>query len=692
MFNNKNDYNSSSPNNSLNALNSENKSILKVELNMMKKDLLFFKDDILKDIRKIEEKLSLKINQQNTLISDQYDDFQEKVETISNKIDHIDSMMINNSELIEKFNNLQSFKSKTENHIMSLNTKMNAFQKDYRDYFNNIDALINDNLRYPGVIGKNGRFRNFRNLIDYILNYFKEFNAFKEEIKNFDFNNFQKKINSNINDCRAAISDGYRTSLNLIEKNIKSFDSKLADVIKNNKKTTEETFEGIKNKILENFSEYQKKFTNIEKNIDDKFNEIEILKNKFIENVNNIIKSNFESNKNINESKIESYVQNNLLKIINKSYIPEGQEIFKENLNNIKNNDKISDKILLEGNKESYLPLSFRTINDQPYINSKGRNNFIFKNILLKKNNNDKIDISQEKNINIINNFQNSDDEKDNTDKINILVNFSDKIMNKTQTNVKPRSLEKIYDTINLKNYIDENYDLRNPKERFSLSQDDITYKSGKINIFDSILKKPINKNHLNKYVNVKENDFLKSNYSVSNIPNIKIKKMVLPGFLTKRNTKMKIHNSSFSEDKRDKRVHILSNKQSSSTRCIPKEGKIKKNVFDVYKINKHKIDKIKALDHSESLKIVNKIDDQKNNENLKSFMIMKIKQKTNDYNYLNNLKKRKAKENSFEIKKFEKDENFQIGLRKPSYDKNKYKELILMNSKKLSKIRKIKL
>ena len=376
----------------------------------------------------------------------------------------------------------------------------------------------------------------------------------------------------------------------------------------------------------------------------------------------------------------------------NKSYIPEGQEIFKENLNNIKNNDKISDKILLEGNKESYLPLSFRTINEQPYINSKGRNNFIFKNILLKKNNNDKIDISQEKNINIINNFQNSDDERNNTDKINILANFSDKIMNKTQTNVKPRSLEKIYDTINLKNYIDENYDLRNPKERFSLSQDDITYKSGKINIFDSILKKPINKNHLNKYVNVKENDFLKSNYSVSNIPNIKIKKMVLPGFLTKRNTKMKIHNSSFSEDKRDKRVHILSNKQSSSTRCIPKEGKIKKNIFDVYKINKHKIDKIKALNHSESLKIVNKIDDIKNNENLKSFMIMKIKQKTNDYNYLNNLNKRKAKENSFEIKKFEKDENFQIGLRKPSYDKNKYKELILMNSKNLSKIRKIKL
>ena len=455
----------------------------------------------------------------------------------------------------------------------------------------------------------------------------------------------------------------------------------------------EEKFEGIKNKILESFSEYQKKFTTMEKNIDDKYNEIEILKNKFIENMNNNIKSNLESNTKINESKIESYVQNFILKIINKinNPIPGGQEIFNENFNDIKNNDKISDKIILGGNKESYLPLSIRSINSRPYIGSKGRNNFILKRILLNKNNNDKIDISQEKNINIINNFQNSDDERNNTDKINILDNFSETILNKTQTNIRSKSLEKIYDTINLKNfsYIDENYDLRNQKERLSLTQDDITYKNGKINIFDSILKKPINKNHLNKYINLKEKDFLKSNYSVSNIPNIKIKKMVLPGFLTKRNTKLKIHNSSFSEDKR---VNIISNQQSSSTRCILKEGKIKKNIFDVYRINKHKSDKIKALNNSESLKAINKIDDQKNNENLKSFMIMKIKQKTNNYNCLNNLKKGKIKENSFEIKKFEKDENFQIGLRKPSYNKNKYKELILMNSKNLSKNRKIKL
>ena len=111
MLNIKNENKSSSPNNSLNAFNPDYKAILKAELNMMKKDLLFLKDDILKDVRKIEEKLNLKISQQNTLISEQYDTFQEKAETLSNQINHLDSMMINNSELVEKFKNLQSFKS-----------------------------------------------------------------------------------------------------------------------------------------------------------------------------------------------------------------------------------------------------------------------------------------------------------------------------------------------------------------------------------------------------------------------------------------------------------------------------------------------------------------------------------------------------------------------------------------------------
>ena len=686
MLNIKNENKSSSPNNSLNAFNPDYKAILKAELNMMKKDLLFLKDDILKDVRKIEEKLNLKISQQNTLISDQYDTFQEKAETLSNQINHLDSMMINNSELVEKFKNLQSFKSKTENQIISLNTKMNAFQKDYRDYFNNIEILINENMRYPGVIGKNGRFRNYRYLIDYILSYFKEFNAFKEEIRNFDYNNFQKKINSNINDCRSAISDGYRTSLNLIEKNIKTFDSKLNDVIKNNKKIMEEKFEDIKNKIHENFSEFQIKFAKIEKNIEDKYNEIENLKNKFVETMNNNIKSNLESNEKINDSKIENYVQQLVLKYINKSQMPEEQELFKENFNNTNYNIHNNDKIL-EGNKESYLPSSFRSINNQTLSCLKGRNNFFFKHILLKKNINDKIDLSQEKNINIIKNLNNGNDEKNNTDKINILDNFSESIMNKTQTNIQSKSLEKIYDKINIKNYnyFDANYDLRNLKERLSLTQDNITNNDKKINIFHSILKKSTNKNPFNKYANLNEKDFLKSNYSVSNIPNIKIKRMVLPGFLTKRNTKIKNTKSSLSENKK---VHILSNNQSSSSsRCILKEGKIRTNILDIHKINKHKNNKMKTLNNSESLKVDNKIYDQKLSENLKSFTIMKIKQKTTS-----NFKKGTTRKNSFEIKKIEKDENFQIGLRKSSYNKNKYKELILMNSKNLSKNRKIKL
>ena len=71
-------------------------------------------------------------------------------------------------------------------------------------------------MRYPGIIGKNSRFSNFRKFIDYVLNYFKEFNEFRDEIRSFELNTFQKRINSDLKDFRYSISDGYQNSLTLI--------------------------------------------------------------------------------------------------------------------------------------------------------------------------------------------------------------------------------------------------------------------------------------------------------------------------------------------------------------------------------------------------------------------------------------------------------------------------------------------
>ena len=390
MNDDKNTYSSSLHKNPLNSLNSTNKTIINTEFNSLKQDLLYFKNDILKDVRKMEEKMNIKLTEQNIVNSEQYNAYEKKLDMLSTQINMMNSMMVENSNINEKLNNFQSFKTRTEDRLFTLGSNMYTLQKEYKEYFTNIEKLINDNLKYPGVIGKNSKFLNFRRFIDYILSYFKEFNEFKDEIKNWDFNNFKRRINSNLQEFRLAISDGYRSSLSLIQNNVKQFDSKLEDIINKNKKVLEENegkFGELKNKIVEYLSENQTKFTNMEKTINDKYseqlNEIENLKNKFVTDINNI-KSNIKTNKENNESKIENNEQKYVLKIINNNYMTESenQPILKENDNTTKiNNDKNNENNIFDKNKESLSSKSLRNINNQININSKGRNNFILKEI-----------------------------------------------------------------------------------------------------------------------------------------------------------------------------------------------------------------------------------------------------------------------------------------------------------------------
>ena len=67
--------------------------------------------------------------------------------------------------------------------------------------------MISENLRYPGIIGKNGKFLNFRYFIYYTIKRLNDLNEFRDEIKLLNFNEFRRKINKDINDFRFTLSD-----------------------------------------------------------------------------------------------------------------------------------------------------------------------------------------------------------------------------------------------------------------------------------------------------------------------------------------------------------------------------------------------------------------------------------------------------------------------------------------------------
>ena len=72
---------------SLNIFNNNvlTKSVFNPDFNHIKQDLLFFKNDILKDLRKIEEKVNLKLTEQTVVNNEQYEAYEKKIGLFNNE-------------------------------------------------------------------------------------------------------------------------------------------------------------------------------------------------------------------------------------------------------------------------------------------------------------------------------------------------------------------------------------------------------------------------------------------------------------------------------------------------------------------------------------------------------------------------------------------------------------------------------
>lgn len=119
------------------------KSPFNIDSNYIREDLLFFKDDVLKDIRKSEEKLNSKIDKLNKDFSEIKEIFQKKIEDLSNKVSHINLTITDNKNLHEKIKNFEPFISKTQNDLITLNLKLNGTKKDFKDSYYKYEKLIN---------------------------------------------------------------------------------------------------------------------------------------------------------------------------------------------------------------------------------------------------------------------------------------------------------------------------------------------------------------------------------------------------------------------------------------------------------------------------------------------------------------------------------------------------------------------
>ena len=683
---------------SFNALsNNPSRALFNPDIGHIKQDLLFFKNDILKDLRKIEEKINMKLTEQSVVNNEQYEAYEKKLDILSTRITHVNTIVSDNTNLTEKLNTFQSFKLKAEDNLLTLNSRVVNIQKESKDSIIKIEKMLEENLKYPGIIGRNSKFSNFRFFVDFVMNNIKSLNDFKDEIQNFDFAEFKRRVNSDLQDFRFVINDNYKNSRRLVEKNIKDFDNKFTDLINNNERKFEEyddKFKEYKNKTQEMLSEYEKKINLLENNMNQKYteqineiNNLKTMKNKFSNDINNIKTSLTKCDKNIDY--IKNLAEKNILinKMNNTNYIPDNKIFLGEKNNIINFNNNIANntqfkKLLFEKKKENKIssPLN--------YIDNRDKNMNIF-------DNND-----------IQHNIQNSEERTNSDNTIEHYTNVRMNKMNKINMIEHSKSFDQTQNNeISLKNYYsDDHNDVRNTKESLAFTQEEFFHEKAreKANkLFNFEMKKSIPRIHQNKYSNFKKVVF-PNNYSITNIPNIKIKKVVLPETLNNRNKIIKMSRSSLLNIK-GKRV-MSSNMNPSlpkkyflqNSENINNTNTINKNAFNnnynITKINKQKSTKMRGIKFVESARIVGQRPESKKPGNLNSLIAVQPKTKYNIINSANNLRKNKIRSWSFEKKKKEKDEKTQSGFKNSYNAKNQFKELLLVNAKNLKKNRKIKL
>ena len=666
--------------------NPKKSSIINPETNTLKQDILFFKNDILKDLRRIEEKLNLKLTEQSIANNDQYEAFEKKLDILNSKIIRVNEFVSDNTNLSEKINTFQLFKSKTEDSILSLNSRIAIVQKETKDSLIKIEKILEENLKYPGIIGKNSKFSNFRFVIDYVMNNIKYLNDFKEEMINFDFAGFKKRINSDLQEFRFTLNENDRNLRKLIESNIKEFNSKVFDLdnkMENKFEDVYDTLKDYKNIINERISLYeekvQNKFDNLQKNLEDKYkehlndiNNFKNIKNKFTNDINNIKHNLSKMEKTVEFFKLlseQNFMTTNSNKI---NYATNNKIIFGENFDNnqIKN-------LILEKNKIPDIPLNMK--------------DFYNMNTNIQDNNMQ----NYEDKINTDNTLENITHDRNNNININEPYGSFDNSQNNDML------LKKIY-------YSDENNEikldeLRNKKENTDLMQDEFNNDREKINNLFNLnleLKQSMKKMYLNKYKDFKKAIF-QNNYSIMNIPNIKITKVVMPENVNDCG-KVRMSRSSLF-DKKGKRVMSnnpsLSKKyflQNADSLSVNRNSMTNvQNIKDVIKIKNPKNKRKKGGKYVESARILGHRRAPKHTENVDSLLVIQTKTKNNVLNSCDNIRKNKTRSWSFEnnIKsKDERDEKIQIDFKKTFKDKNEFKELLLVNAKNLKKSRKIKM
>ena len=327
---------------------------------LKKDDFVYFRNEILKDMKQMESKINEKVTSLYSYIKKISADNDQKIDTVNAKII---KLLENDPMLLEEKINSKIEKNKVnfEDKIADLGAKLYILKKDLSNACFKYDKIVLDNLKVTGIIGEGCTYANLKNYIEFLNKKLAELSNSKEKmVKEYNLiknkiNDIQNQFKSDFENQKIIINDMTSIRINeaekgnleriyIMEKQLENLRLENYNFSNNLIKKTEELsiqwdkLENIKNEIYEKLDEEKISFKKYSDNLSYIFNsqkrEFNLIKSRFTD-LSNVIKhlplmkfSNNEGNNDIDTKNSKK----DILKLAKRLNFNKKQSLTKEDL------------------------------------------------------------------------------------------------------------------------------------------------------------------------------------------------------------------------------------------------------------------------------------------------------------------------------------------------------------------------
>ena len=196
-----------------------------------KNDLMFFQNEVLGDIKQIDNKLTSKLEDKSNELLEKILNTEKKISLLSTQITELFHSFANSKSLEDKISQFLTFKQKTEQTIFIHDSKIQVLEKDVNNSIYKYDNIITNTILVPGLIGNSCKYPSVRAFLDYSNRTFKDLLSFKE--KNIvDLKLYKNKLENLIQQFSNQIENIQNKFVEFVFKKINELEIKLFERIK----------------------------------------------------------------------------------------------------------------------------------------------------------------------------------------------------------------------------------------------------------------------------------------------------------------------------------------------------------------------------------------------------------------------------------------------------------------------------